>query len=539
MKKYISLFLAAALLSVSSCDGDFAEINTDPNKANGELFDPNLILPTVCYNYGGMMTGYTGAILFQSMWVQVLASTSTGGANYYSNADKYVASGSTNNYIQSVWNDGFATASRTYQMQKLAEEKGYNNLVTVGEIWKVLTLSFVSDVYGDLPYSEALMAEEGITQPKYDSQSEAYKAMLADLEGALSAMNESGDKIKNDVLYRGDLAKWKKLGYSIMLRMAMRLVEVDPAMAQSYVDKALAGGVFASPEDEAVLVSDQANGYNNSSANALNVVDDVYEVRWSKTLIDYLKANNDPRLPIIAEVPKNGLAANKDPKGVGNNDPAAQIGLPNGYDLKGGATDVSKAPNYPGPTPANPAVDKDAAAPIGNYSRPTAIYRDRSAPVFILTYAEIQFLLADAAARGLKVPGTASAYYAAGLQAALTSINKFGGGTISEFQAAAYVAANPLDTSSATASLMMINKQIWATTGLFANFVESWNNWKRSGYPELTPVNYAGNFSSGQIPTRQLYPSSESTTNPSSLAKAISNMGGDTWINNVWWDTEN
>jgi hypothetical protein len=82
----------------------------------------------------------------------------------------------------------------------------------------------------------------------------------------------------------------------------------------------------------------------------------------------------------------------------------------------------------------------------------------------------------------------------------------------------------------------MINEQIWATTSLLANFVESWNNWKRSGYPELTPINYSGNFSGGQIPRRQLYPASESTTNPESLANAISNMGGDTWVNKVWWD---
>ena len=533
MKKYISLFLAAALLSVSSCDGDFAEINTDPNKADGELFDPNLILPTISYNYGNMMTGYTGSILFQSMWVQLLASTSTGGANYYSNGDKYVVSGSTNSYIQSVWNDGYATASRTYQMQKLAEEKGLSNLVAVGEIWKVLTLSFVADIYGDLPYTEALQAEEGITQPKFDAQSEAYMAMLADLEGALSSINESGGAIKNDVLYGGDLTKWKKLGYSIMFRMGMRLVNIDADLAQTYVDKALAGGIFASPADEAVLVSDETNGYSNTSANALNVVDDIYEVRWSKTLIDYLKANNDPRLPLIAEIPGDGLAANRG-TAVGNNDPALQIGLPNGYDLRGGATDVTNALNYPGPTGEGGDI-----SPIGKYSRPTAIYRDRNAPVFILTYAEIQFLLADAAARGFSVPGTASAYYAAGLQAALTSINKFGGGTISATTAADFASANPLDTSSATASLEMINEQIWATTGIFANFVESWNNWKRSGYPELTPVSYSGNFSSGQIPRRQLYPSSESTTNPTGLANAISNMGGDTWINNVWWDAEN
>lgn len=531
MKKYISIFLTGILLAVSSCDGDFADINTDPNRADGSVFDPNLILPTVQFNYGNMMTGYTGAILFQSMWIQAMASTSTGGANYYSNADKYVASGSTNSYIQSVWNDGFSAASRVYQMQSLAETKGLTNLVAVGEIWKVLTLSFVSDVYGDIPYSEALMAEAGITQPKYDSQSAAYMAMLADLDAALSTINPSGDAIKNDVLYGGDLTKWKKLGYSVMLRMAMRLVDADPSTAQSYVQKAVAGGVFASPADEAVLVSDQNNGYANSSANALNVTDDVYEVRWSKKMIDFLKSNNDPRLSIVAEVPEAGLAANKNGASVGNSAPSAQIGLPNGYDLKGGATDISKAPNYPGPTGSG-----DDVAPIGAYSRPTAIYRDRNAPVFILTYAEIQFLLADAATRGYSVSGSASSYYSAGLAGAMTTIGKFGGRSVAPGDASAFVAANPLNTSSTMASQMMINQQIWATTSLLANFVESWNNWKRSGYPELTPINYSGNFSSGQIPRRQLYPSGESTTNPEGLANAISNMGGDTWINSVWWD---
>lgn len=534
MKKYISIFLTGILLAVSSCDGDFEDINTDPNRADGNVFDPNLILPTVSYNYGNMMTGYTGAILFQSMWVQVMASTSTGGANYYSNADKYVASGSTNSYIQSVWNDGYSAASRVYQMQALAETKGFSNLVAVGEIWKVLTLSFVSDIYGDIPYSEALQAESGITQPKYDSQSEAYMAMLADLEGALTSINESGDPIKNDVLYSGDLGKWKKLGYSIMLRMAMRLVEVDASTAQSYVQKAIAGGVFTSTDDEAVLVSDQNNGYANSSANALNVVDDVYEVRWSQKMIDFLKSNNDPRLSIISEVPEPGLAANRNGAAEGNSDPSVQIGMPNGYDLRGGATDITNAPNYPGPTGSG-----DDVAPIGKYSRPTAIYRDRDAPVFILTYAEIQFLLADAATRGFSVPGTASSYYASGLEGAMTTIGKFGGGSVSASEASDFAASNPLDTSSTSASLEMINTQIWATTGILANFVESWNNWKRSGYPELNSVNYTGNFSSGQIPRRQLYPASESTTNPQGLASAIANMGGDTWINNVWWDAGN
>lgn len=534
MKKYISLFLTGMLLAVSACDSKFEEINTDPNRADGEIFDPNLILPTVSYNYGNMVTGYTGAILFQSMWSQVLASTSTGGSNYYSNGDKYVVSGNTNSYIQSVWNDGYSAASRVNQMQMLAQKKGLVNLNAVGTIWKVMTLSFVSDIYGDIPYSEALEAEEGITRPKYDKQSESYLAMLADLDAAIPMISTSGDPLTNDVLYGGDLAKWKKLGYSVMLKMAMRLVNVDPATAQSYVQKAVAGGVFASITDEAVLVSDQTNGYSNSSANALAVKGDVYEVRWSDNLIDFLQSSNDPRLSVVSEVPPAGLTANEDGNVVGNSDPSVQIGMPNGYDLKGGSTDITKAPGYPGSNGTG-----NDLTPIGKYSRPTAIYRNRDSPVFILTYAEVELLLADAATRGYSVGGTAASHYAAGVEGALLSIGKFGGRSVSIGDASAFAASNPLNTSSTEGALMMINEQIWATTGVFANFVESWNNWKRTGYPKLTPVNYTGNFSSGMIPRRQLYPSSESTTNPENLANGISNMGGDTWINNVWWDSAN
>lgn len=533
MKKYISLTLLTVFFAVTSCDDDFEEINTDPNRADGQLFDPNLILPIASYEYGNMMTGYTGAILFQSMWTQSMASTSTGGANYYSNADKYVGSVNTNSYIANAWNSGYTGASRVFQLQSLATEKGLTNLNAVGGIMKVMFTAFLSDVYGDVPYSEALQAETGFTQPKYDSQEEAYEAMLLDLEASIIALSATGDPIRNDVLYGGDVEKWKKLGYSIMLRMAMRLVNVDPSSAQTYVQKAVAGGVFSSVDDEAILPSDEANGYSNTSANALNVADDIYEVRWSKRMIDYLKSRNDPRLSIISEVPPAGLSANRNGVVVGNNDPAVQIGLPNGYDLRGGDTDISKEPNFPGAT----GTGSDIAV-IGAYSRPTAIYRDRNAPVFVMTYSEVQLLLAEAALRGY-VPGAASSYYQNGLTGAMTSIGKFGGEIISPSAIQAYVSSRPLDVSSTEASLKMINEQIWATTSIFANFVETWNNWRRSGYPELTPVNYTGNFSSGQIPRRQPFPASESSTNTESLQNAVARMGGDSWTTRVWWDGGN
>lgn len=535
MKKYISLVLLASFLVVTSCDSDFEELNTDPNRAGADVFDPNLILPTASFGYGNMMTGYTGAILFQSMWIQAMASTSTGGANYYSNADKYVISGSTNSYIQNVWNTGYSTASRIQQMQKLAETKGMTNLVAVAGIFKVATVAFIADIYGDVPYSEALKADEGITQPSYDSQSDAYLAMMNDLESSLNSLSAAGDPISNDVIYKGDVAKWRKFGYSIMLKMAMRLVKKDPATAQAWVQKAVAGGVFSSAADDALIPGDEGNGYSNSSANSLNVPDDIYEVRWSKVMIDYLKAMDDPRLSLVAEVPAPGLSANRN-GAPGNNDPAVQIGLPNGYDLRGGDFDISNHPDFPGGTVS--ADPEDAIAPIGAYSRPTSIYRDRNAPIFALTYAEVELLLAEASLRGW-ASGSAADHYRNGVMAAFTSMSKFGGGSVADADATAYMSANPLDESSMDASMKMINEQIWATTSLFANFVEAWNNWKRSGYPELTPINFPSNFSNGQIPRRQPYPNGESALNTDALNSAVSRMGGDDWTTRTWWDGGN
>lgn len=530
MKRYLSISILTLILAVSSCDGDFEKINTDPNRANADVFNPNLLLPTIQFTYGNMTLGYNGAVLFQSMWIQALASTSTGGAIYYANGDKYVETGSTNSYIENVWRNGYTNASQIVQMQNLAKTKNLINLESVGGIMRVLTMSFVSDIYGDVPYSEATQAQNGITQPKYDPQSTSYLAMLADLESSLATLGTGTDVLTNDVLYRGDILKWKKLGYSIMLRMAMRLVTVDQANARTYIQKAVAGGVFSSSADEAVLVSDEANGYSNAMANAMNVPDDTYEVRWSKRMVDYLKSTNDPRMAVSIEVPPPGIVANRNGALVGDNNPAIQIGLPNGYDLAGGANDVTKEPNFPGPT----GTGADAAT-IGAYSRPSGIYRRRNAPVFILTNAEVQFLLAEAAVRGL-TSGSAASFYQNGLTDALTSIGKFGGGSIPSGTAVAYATANPLNTSSVPASLKMINEQIWATTSLFTNFVEAWNNWKRTGYPELTPINFVGNFSSGQIPRRQPFPTAESATNGESLRSATARMGGDTWLTKVWWD---
>ena len=535
MKKIFRYFVVALAFSTVSCDGDFDEINTDPTKSSPANFDPNFFLSTSQWNYLDGTMGYNGPTLFQSGWMQIWASTSSGGANYYTNMDKYVPSGNTNDYQGRSWNSCYRSASLANEIVFLtSEDPELVNLTSVAQIMKILNIQYITDMYGDCPYAEALQAKTGTTLPVYDDQQSLYTALLSDLDAAVGSLDDAKAIPTSDLIYGGDIAKWRKFGYSLMLRMAMRLTKADAATAKTYAEKAAAGGTFASAEDDAYILCDNANGYRNDYARDLTTAADFYQVRWSKTLIDYLKTTNDPRIGVIAEVPLDGLEANQTVGLAGNDDPALQLGLPNGYDLNAGTTDITTSPGYPGGTGTG-----DDETPIGKYSRPkTSIYGNLDGPVFILTYAQTELLLAEAAVRGFSVTGTAATHYENAIVGALLSLAPFGAeATISASVAADFAAANPLDVSTMDNSLKMINEQYWATSGTLLNFTDAWNNWKRSGYPVLTPVVYPGNFSGGVIPRRQPYPTTEGTLNGANYQTAVGRLsGGDTWSARIWWD---
>ncbi|QEC67309.1 SusD/RagB family nutrient-binding outer membrane lipoprotein [Panacibacter ginsenosidivorans] len=534
MKKVlIYIFLGSALFQ-SACTKEFAEINTDPNQTSADVFNPNYLLSQS--EYEASQSGYT-QLLFQSMWPQVLAST----FSYYGNGDKYVASGSFDAYKGRTWSEQYRAASLAFEMQNLTRDKeNYTNLYNIGTIVKIVCLSKVTDCYGDVPYSEALRGKEGISAPKYDAQQDIYNSMLSELETAINGLDASKDVPSADVIYGGDITKWKKFGYSLMLKLAMRLTKVDPATAQSWAEKAAAGGTFTSIDDNAKVKCDNSTGYGNNTTGALRVPDDYREVRWSKTFIDYLNETEDPRVGVVTEVAQAGLANNSNQDLAGDRTPGIQIGLPNGYDLNGGATDIRSYAGYPGSTGSG-----DDIAPDGKYSRPTtSIYLDRSGANFILTYAETELLLAEAKVRGWNVGSTTAAeHYQNGVTAAIASLAQFnsaaaGDAAIAAAVAAvpAFIAANPLSGTTETA-LEQINTQYWVATGTLFNFIETWCNWRRSGYPVLTPVVYPNGFSNGTIPRRIPYNVSEPSTNGANYAAAVANLaGGDTFTSRVWWD---
>lgn len=543
MKKKTKIFLymcSAALLTMGGCTKKFDAINTDPTKATADQYDPNLLLGSEEEEYINATTGYSGALLLQSMWAQILSSAAY--PSYYSNGDKYVASGNLNSYDASLWNHCYNSAGYAYNIQSLINGKStLSNLSGISTIVELMDFMTLTDTYGDVPYTQALQAKTGALLPVYDSQQSIYTSILAKLDSVLPTLDATKAIPSYDIFsYAKDadaatyIAQWKKFGYSLMLRMAMRLTKVDAATAQKYAEKAYAGGTFTGIGDDAYITFDHTHNYNNNNTSAYQVAEDFSEVKWGANVISLLKAVNDPRLGVIAEVPQAGKTAAANESLAGDATPANQVGMPSGYDQLGGATDISKAPGYPGST----GTGNDVYA-VGKYSRPSiGEYISLNTPAFIINYAETELLLAEAAARGWSVGASASVHYANGLTAALQSYATLSSyGTIAAGTITAYVAANPLVTTSLTVELAQINTQYWLTTGTLFDFDEAWTNWRRSGYPLLTPVNYAGNFTGGTIPRRQAYPSTEPQTNPSNYQAAVGKLsGGDQYSSTVWWD---
>lgn len=531
MKKRLiySCFIVAASL-FTSCTKNFDSINTDPNQTTGTLINPNFLMAQAQIQFSN--SGYD-QLLFQAAWVQGIASTE----GYYTNGDKYVIGGSFNNYIPQVWNQCYQAGTLVYEMKNLIKgNAAYANLDNCGTILLAMFQQRVTDAYGDCPYSQAYQAKTGTFQPAFDKTQAIYTGMLSQLATAVTALDATKPGPTSDLFYGGTVAQWKKMGYSLMLRCAMRLVKSDAVTAQKYAEMAYAGGAMSSVADDAKVYCDNADGNANSDATTLkNNTPDWQQVRWSNTLISMMQANSDPRIPAVAEISSGtGLTANG-LYAAGISTASLQVGMPNGYDL-GGPHDISHAPGYPGATPADPSVAGDAPAPLGKYSRPRfAVYVDLNRANMLLTYGETELLFAEAASKGWNT-GVAATHYANALAAdmqELAQLNTAPQAVVDPTAITAYVAAHPLDPANA---LQQINDEYFVETCTSFNFNEAWNNWKRSGFPVLTPVVYPGQFTDGSIPRRIEYPTSLVGTDKAGYESAVADQGADNFTTRIWWD---
>ncbi|GAB5518726.1 MAG: SusD/RagB family nutrient-binding outer membrane lipoprotein [Rhodothermales bacterium] len=504
IKQFSRIALAACLLFVVACDSlddHYEDLNINPTQAN--QIDPNFKLTDIQLRISGeRYENWRTNLIYSSTMMQHIAAL----PGYWS-GDKYSYNAG---YSSAMWDRYYPNIARNIEdllVQTCADPEDAN-MCAITEITRVLMYHRLTDLYGDIPYSEAGKGfTEGITQPKYDRQSDIYADMLARLESAVNSLDASKASFgAGDLLYAGDVAKWKKFGNSLMLRLGMRLVKVDPGAAQSWAQKAVSGGVMTSNEDIAMINHNDPAGWRNGIGSVFQADGNP---RLSKTFVDWMVNTGDPRLDIIGLRPAGADA----------------VGLPNGRVT--GATDatfgIENDPSW---------VDCDSGAdPCGMdvYMRVNPMLVAETDPMLFMTYAEVELLMAEAAQRGY-ISGSDANHYQNGVRAAMNQLVLYDANAgIAGADIDAYLAANPYN-----GSLEQINNQIWGAT--FLNEYEAFANWRRSGFPALTPINFPGNESNGQIPRRLRYPTGESVANAANYEAAVSAQGPDEFTTRVWWD---
>ena len=371
---------------------------------------------------------------------------------------------------------------------------------TVMQQWVYQTMT---DWWGDIPYSEALQGDAATVnlKPTYDAQKDIYYSMLAKLTASSTAMAAATDPGLGsaDPIYKGDMAKWVKFSNSLRARMAMRLSQADAPKAQAELTAAFAGPVFTSNADNARLAWPGDGIYDNPWPSNFASRDDH---RMSKTLIDALLSLNDPRLPIFAQPTKA--------------DPTVYAGMQNGLDNTATSTyfNTTSRPGlifYPG------------ATTYGTFGTSAG----KATPSYIMTFAELSFIKAEAALRGW---GGLNAAQAAGFynDGVTASILQWGG---TQAQADAYLAQAGVAYNG---TLERIITQKWIA--LFTQGTEAWSDWRRTGFPSTITPGPSMYPDTPGIALRLLYSPAEGSVNKDGLDAAKARQGDDLTTTPVWWD---
>jgi len=372
--------------------------------------------------------------------------------------------------------------------------EGKVNHEAVGMIWKAWIFHIMTDLWGDIPYSEALAVDADgalITTPVYDTQAEIYAGMLANLTSAVALLEPGGDGFgAGDLVYGNDFGKWARFANSLRMRLAMRLSEVDAATAQAQFVAAYNAGGFTSNADNAKLDYPGAPYENPKYVNYLGRDDHAI----SATMVDTLASLNDPRLQLYAE-------------------PAAEDGAYRGH--HNGMDDL----------PAGQSLA--SISRIGNFWRADGA----ATPDMIMTYSEVLFLEAEAAVRGWIAADPATLYTAA-IQANMDQYDAYAPvNNPTDAEVAAYL-AQPAVVYNPANGMNQIYLQKWIA--LWMNGSEAWSHIRRTGVPNLV----AGpDLLLPVIPVRFWYPDSEQSLNKSNLDSAVGRQGGGLdLITPLWWD---
>ena len=483
---FFKLFLVLAVaFVVPSCTEDFEEINTNPNAPTSVT--SSLLLPQVQRDVINQVIGEAWGI--GNIVVQHTAK------NQFVNEDRYLWG-----EINGIWNSVYDNMRDVNNIIAQSEELGQNNYKGIALILKSWMFSLVTDCYGDAPYSEAGRGKEGFIYPKYDTQEAIYNGILADLKTANEIMSVTGEVVSGDVIFNGDVIKWRKLANALRVRALMRISRVRNVSADlaAIVNDPVNTPLFAGNVDNAVY------NYLSASPDQFPLhtarIGSFNEFRASQTLMTKLQALNDARLPIFFR---------PTPATEGTAEPV-YVGIPNGLN------DVDALQFNGGPQFQSRISDLFYEQAVS--SRGLSIAKG-----VIMTYAELQFLLAEASAKGL-IANKTDEYYKSGIRASFEYYGLTADDTYLN-------QADVVLTGVQQDDLVKIGTQKWIAS--FYQGMEAWFDWRRTGIPAL--VAGPSNQNNDLIPVRFIYPIKEQSLNGDNRAEAVARQGADNINTKMWY----
>ena len=512
--KILSIIFILGLILSNSCTKDFDEINSNPNNPSADQAAPDMLLTNAIESLTDRVHEIFLGHEMGSAWVQHMAKVQ------YTDEDRYIYRP---DVINTAWNSLYGASGMDVQtIYRIAKKKELKNYEGVSLVLKAYIVSLLTDMFGDVPYTEAWAAVDDVTKTlaKYDTQESIYRDLIAKLDTASSVLlSNDNEAINGDILFNGDVTKWRKFASSLRMRLLLRMSAKDKAFATTEMKKMIADPakypLFASNADHAALVY-LGSAPNNNPINENRKTRDDH--RLSKTLIDFMYTNNplvDWRVVSYAE-----LAAG----------PGDFVGLPNGLTS-------AEAANYKGNG-------------LKETSKLGADFTAAGAPGVLMSYAELKFILAEAATKGLIDGGLGEAktQYEKGIlgsyqQHATTIVAK------SKSYFSSYVNTTNIDSvcnnylrnggkwtaTDENSAMKQIGYEKWVA--MFDQGLQAFIEWRRLGIPTLTaPV--AGN-NGGKVPSRYPYPTDERTRNGANLQTAVSAQGFsalDDLNGKVWWN---
>ncbi|MDB5020333.1 MAG: hypothetical protein JWQ28_1460, partial [Pedobacter sp.] len=462
MKKIILALVPA--LFILACTKDVTTLNVDPKKplnvSSSSLFTSaqhNLMNTITSPNVNSNIFR-----LIEQQWQETT----------YIDESQYNLQ--SRNIPDNLWNNFYRTVLKNFEESKkimptdVTDAAQLKNSLAILDIMEVYTWHYIVTTYGNVPYSEALNVDN--TFPKYDDAQTIYKDLLTRLDADLAALDPAAASLGSaDAFYDGNPAQWKKFGNSLKLKLAMVLSDADAATSRTAAESAVTGGLLASNADNAKFP------YVTTTPNTNPVwVDLIQSGRLdfvaASTITNIMNGLNDPRRPLYFTRSNTAI----DPVTKQYIEPIAKY--------EGGTPGVSSA--YP------------------NFSHASPTITNADFPGNLLDYSEVQFLLAEAAARGYNVGGTAPVFYANAIRA---SILDWGG---TDAEAAAYLLQPSVAYVTAPGDYRQkIGTQKWIA--LYNRGIDAWVEQRRLDYPVLAPAEDA--FSG--FPVRFTYPVNEQNVN--------------------------